>query len=380
MNTIKINRKIYLYEGLWRKYKDSKTTDYNNNLLKWPIENKFKWQNQDIFVKKLEDVHKYLHRKNKFTKYEHGKRCIICNKLVTKGIFELNNIRWEDGFLHYINKHNILPSGKFIDVIFKFNTIDRNANNKIKLKGKFVKDSMKRYLSISRNQLLILDTLMNKGSYKQYSSITNPAIRRYSEHSGLLDFNYDGLEKIIISGMVDRIDLDDDDIYLPQDMPDILDYEYVFHTHPPTPEIGSRMTVGMLYEFPSIGDIFHFMDNYNKGNIQGSLVITPEGLYNIRKYDYDNKKIIVDEDDLYRNVVDVLEQTQLDAIYMYKDDFSIEKFYSVIAQDKKYIGRINNVLKKYKMYIDYYPRIQVDKNIWLIDTIYLPVSVVEPNR
>ena len=99
----------------------------------------------------------------------------------------------------------------------------------------------------------------------------------------LLDFNNSGLEKIIISGNTSRVDANDDVIFLPKNMIDAFDYEYIFHTHPPTPKQGARANVGILYEFPSISDLFHFMDHYNEGKTQGSIVIAPEGMYIIRK-------------------------------------------------------------------------------------------------
>ena len=32
------------------------------------------------------------------------------------------------------------------------------------------------------------------------------------------------------------------------------------------------------------------------------------------------------------------------------------------------------------MYIDYYPRLKDKKNKWVIDTIYLPIYVIEPRQ
>ena len=40
-------------------------------------------------------------------------------------------------------------------------------------------------------------------------------------------------------------------------------YQYLFHTHPPTPKPGGRAGEGIVYEFPSIGDILHFIDHFN---------------------------------------------------------------------------------------------------------------------
>lgn len=382
MNTIKIGGKIYKYEGMWRDKKTSRTKDSNNNILKWPKHSSKKWQNQDIFIEKLYETHKYLLRKNKFKKYKNKKKCLICKKRITKGLFEINKIRWEDGLLHYIKKHNVKPSHEFISTIFKLELTQRIIYSRqlASLKGRLVKRDKNKYIEISRNQIMILDALMRQGGFKEYIDKNNQKVKRYSEHAGLLDFNNNGLERIMVSGNIDRVDTYDDDIFFPRNITDAFDYEYIFHTHPPTPDIGSRMNVGILYEFPSISDIFHFLDHYNGGNTQGSIVIAPEGMYIIRKYVQDYKKIIINEDKFYKDISKVFEKVQIDAINKYKDNFTIKKFYSKIAQDTSYIEKINNILKRYKMYIDYYPRIKSREDFWVIDTIFLPVSVIEPKR
>ena len=65
---------------------------------------------------------------------------------------------------------------------------------------------------------------------------------RYSEHSGLLDFGKSRLQRIIINAKQNISDKVDDTILLPDNMPDAFDFEYMFHTHPSTPNPGSRIT------------------------------------------------------------------------------------------------------------------------------------------
>ena len=92
---------------------------------------------------------------------------------------------------------------------------------------------------------------------------------KYKEYSGLLDFNSNKLEKLIISMDKGNIDDNDDQIFLPQNIKEMLDYEYIFHTHPPTPSIGKRIkNDNVLYEFPSIQDIIHFIEHSNYGVTQ----------------------------------------------------------------------------------------------------------------
>lgn len=393
MNIVKIDGKLYKYESFWRSSNNKKTNDYENNPFPWPESKKNKssnWEShtKEVFLTKLKETQTYLIRKNKFIKYlskQDYKNCLICNKKnITTGMFEINNIRWEEGLYHYIKNHNIKPSEEFIDFIFRHDVdpsyyIKRNINKVTKIKTKIVVDKNKKYLKIDKNQIMIMDALMVHGSKKNYID-DNRQLIRYSEHAGLIDFNDSGLEKLIISGNTTRVDPNDDEIFLPQEIADAYDYEYIFHTHPATPTPGGRSDVGILYEFPSVSDLFHFIDHYNDGKTQGSLIVAAEGLYNIRKTIFNSKKINVDEDKLFNDIRRIYSKLQDDAIEKYGTDFSNETFYSKIAQNKSYIDRVNKVLNKYDMNVDFYSRVKTDKNKWIIDTIYLPIFVIEPKR
>ena len=188
---------------------------------------------------------------------------------------------------------------------------------------------------------------MNHGGYiKRYSDDSKNKYRyRFSEHAGILDFKGNFLEKIIVSGKTNRKEAGDDEIFLPQNLPENFEYEYLFHTHPPTPKPGGRVSDGILYEFPSIGDILHFIDHYNDGKTIGSIVITPEGLYNIRKLKLDKNKININENKLFKQYINLSDQVQNKAIKKYSEKFNTYTFYSKISQDKSYINIINNFLK-----------------------------------
>jgi hypothetical protein len=160
-------------------------------------------------------------------------------------------------------------------------------------------------------------------------------------------------------------------------MIEALDYEYIFHTHPPTPRPGGRVHQGILYEFPSISDIFHFIYHYNKGRTQGSIIIAPEGMYIIRKKEVNDKHININEDKFYTDTQSIMWKCQNDSISKYGKKFSVDFFYYKISQDREYIDKINKVINKYKIHIDYYSRIKDLDNRWVIDTIYLPVYIME---
>jgi len=275
-----------------------------------------------------------------------------------------------------VYKHNIKPVSEFIDKINKFK--ETTKKNILRINGSvYTKENLK-YVKVDRNQLMILDALMRHGGYKKrYVDSKNKKIFRYSEHAGLLDFNGKGLEKIIISGETTRVDKGDNEIYMPSRIPDILDYEYIFHTHPPTPHPGGRAVNGVLYEFPSISDIFHFISHYNRGETQGSLVVTPEGLYNIRCIDPTMDVININENKLYKNYNRLVSNIQDKAIDKHGIDFKTEYFYGKIAQDISPINEINEILKEFDLHIDFFPREKDASGRWILNTVYLPIYVIE---
>ncbi len=387
MNIVKIHNKTYKYESFWKESKNKNFRDSKNNTFPWPIAEKNKWQNQEMFETKLLDTQNIIKNKNQFKKYkkndidyEKRKDCLICGKKdITTGMFGLNNIRWEDGLLHYISVHNIKPSYKFIDAIFRYDP-NPSVVSRTKINGKIIIKNNEKYLKLDRNQILIMDSLMQHGSKQVYFDKRNNKVFRYSEHAGLLDFNERKLERVLVYGNTKRVDQYDSDIYLPGDIAEAMDYEYIFHTHPATPKPGGRAKIGILYEFPSIGDMFHFLDHYNEGKTQGSIVIAAEGMYIIRKLNRNNKKIKINEDTFYKKFINLQSNIQDKAIKKYGTRFSNNVFYSTIAQNKSYIDELNKLVNKHEFHIDYYPRIKDSKGNWIIDTIYLPVYSVEPKK
>lgn len=384
MNRVFRNKVMYRYESFWRDSETDNTRDSNGKRFPFPkIGDKY-WTDKEQFKNKLVGVQNYLKTMKKFKKYpeQDHKDCLLCDaKNITTGSFNLNNIIWEDGLMHYIDVHNIRPSEEFTASIYKFNPIikgQKNIERTIKYGSNIYNIEDMKYLRLERNQIMIMDALMKHGGYtKKYIDKKNNGIYRFSEHAGLLDFKTGGLDKLIISGKTSRVDKGDEDIYLPKNMPDAMDYEYIFHTHPPTPKPGGRVKLGILYEFPSISDLFHFIDHYNQGTTQGSLVITPEGMYNIRKLVFDRKKIKINEDKMYSEMREVMKDAQNKAIEKYGTDFTTYEFYSKVTQDREYINMLNNILNKYKLQIDYYSRQKDEKGKWIIDTLYLPIYVIE---
>ena len=101
-----------------------------------------------------------------------------------------------------------------------------NTNTIYKIKSKIYKKHKSRYIKIKHNQLRIFESLFIDGSCnKRYLDSKNKL--RYSEHAGLLDFGKSTLQRIIINGVTSRSDNLDEEILLPENLPDYFDFEYL---------------------------------------------------------------------------------------------------------------------------------------------------------
>jgi hypothetical protein len=369
-NEIMINNKLYKTIAIWRNNKiDISSKDYNNKLLVFPKKGKF-WSGSEQFITKLQEVESILNKlgtiKIKCTD------CHLCEeKCVTTKRYMLDNYVWDNCLRHYIKTHNYQPHNDFIEKIFYY---DISQNVSLKLQGRIQNNNNITYLRLEKNQLIILDALMKHGGYnKKYYDKNNTSVVRNSEHAGYLEINNKMINNIVVSGNTMRVDRGDEEIFLPNENLETLEYEYVFHTHPPTPKPGGRAIYGSLFEFPSIGDMFHFIDHHNDGKAIGSLIMTPEGLYNIRKNIHNKKKINIDENDFFRTYQNKVRYYQDKAINKYGTNFDVYKFYSKIAQDTQYIEGINKAIERFNMHIDFFPRSKDFKQSWIVDTVYIPL-------
>ena len=258
---------------------------------------------------------------------------------------------------------------------------ENNILNIIRLKPNIIAKNNNNYVKISQNQFRILDALLYDGSYKQY--IDTRKNLRYSEHSGLFEFKNNTLDRIIISGKSTYEDLHDKSILLPNNIYKNIENELIFHTHPPTPYPGARAIGGILYEFPSVSDLNHFIYYYNKYYISGSMVIAPEGVYIIYMKQYINYIDYIDKA-TYKKLETCHYKINDKAIKKYGIDFSNHRkeiFYNGVITDKKYIKLFNNSIKKYihpHLHILYKPRVY-DRSIntWIIKTLYFKLNTFE---
>lgn len=243
------------------------------------------------------------------------------------------------------------------------------------------------YFLTTTNGFNIADGLYEQGSKQIYTdknkNVFDTTNFKFSEHYGYLLFDADMLDKVVIINK-SRIDPRDPTIYFPKNVKSIGKYNYIFHTHPITPFIGSRaFSNGIIYDSPSINDVLHFIEYHNYGKLLCSLVLAAEGLYVIRKNNFNNDIIKLDDMVFTDDFDDVMNECDDYAHNMYADYIKNERiadeiFHTIIAMDFNYINLINKVLMKYDIYIDYYPRVRI-KNIekgesdtWVIPNIYLP--------
>lgn len=298
-------------------------------------------------------------------------KCHSCNFNSSRILYKKDDLLFDNSLIHHMTQHNYKPSSKL------HTKMKRSSH--IKIKATFVKENNLKKFILDKNQILILDSLMYSGNTKSY--IDKAKKFRYSEHAGLLDFDKLGLEKILISGRSNRQDKDDPEILLPQNMDDALDYEFMFHTHPATPYPGARAKNGILYEFPSVSDIYHFIEHYNIGETQGSMVITPEGIYIIHSKTGEEKIKVNSDDDTFKKIVIDSLSLQAEAIKEYGSDYlNNDKFFKNVINDHKYIKEFNQILKKYlddQIYVEYIARKKDNSGNYVIDKLIIELKPIE---
>lgn len=294
-------------------------------------------------------------------------KCFKCSKIFEYIYKYDNSIKIKESDIHLLINHNMINYKLYKKICeLKLSLIIIN------------------YCLLNTNGLNIIDSLYEEGSNKIYiensKNIYNSKINRFSEHSGFIYFNNYKLDKIIVLND-SRIDKNDPLIYLPQNSLEALKVDYIFHTHPKTPFIGSRSIDGIIYEFPSISDILHFIEHHNSGKLLGSIVITPEGIYIIHKLNFNRSIIKLDYDIFINDIEKTYIHCYNESIYKYnsfiksfKNKSKISYFYKTIAQNFEYINIINKSLSNYDIYIDYFPRVNLQgSDHWIFPNIYVPI-------
>ena len=243
--------------------------------------------------------------------------------------------------------------------------------NKITPKYRYVGKT--KVFTIEKNDLFVLDALMHDGGQQKYSH--NYTNLKYSEHGGLLDFDKSGLEKIIVTTHKET-DRADPEIYFPTVTDDAEDYEFMYHTHPPTPTPGARSKHGIVYEIPSLSVINTFIITYMEGKTQGSIIVAPEGFYVIRA----KKKKLKPDDYQLNELMNSIMYMNYKYAEKYKFNVTIDIFYKKIINNTKLQAKLKKLIEKYtnnEITIDFFKRKKDSKGNWIVKKIHLIVKPKE---
>lgn len=285
-----------------------------------------------------------------------------------KQYYQLSNIVWVNDVAEKI-KDNKYPSEYFVMIIMHTCVIDDTiVNPPIQLASDVM--SHFSYIPFDYNKLLIIDALMKQGSQPVYQN-DNEYI--YSEHAGILSINHEVIDNIIVSAVTNRIDVNDNKIYLPVNVDEFMNYEYLFHTHPNTSTLAGRVDNGIIYEFPSANDLYNFVKYYNDGKTQASLIVTPEGIYMIRPISISSKINV--KTDLFNDIKKFIIQLETEAIQKLKVNRDLlktpEVFHKYVSYDFSYIKKYNKFIEPFNLFVEYYPRVKRD-GLWQLRSISLP--------
>lgn len=282
-----------------------------------------------------------------------------CSKCNTVKYYQISNIIWPDVIEHIMNEHLMYPSEYFIKVIICIQIINGHIINPPIYLFPQQRETFS-YVPLHYNKLLILDALMHQGSHPKYELLKHKKIKYiYSEHSGVLTLKNKVIENIIVSAQTNRLDINDDNIYLPINSEIFLDHEYIFHTHPNTSKYGGRIKDGIIYEFPSANDIMNFVKYYQNGIALASIIISPEGIYVIRPISYQKINIDVQKfHDLQKFIIE-LEKKAIAMLDHRIENISDEnRFHKYVSYNFTFIDLLNQFIQPFNLFIEFYPRIK----------------------
>ncbi|CAI2358517.1 Hypothetical protein MVR_LOCUS223 [uncultured virus] len=246
-------------------------------------------------------------------------------------------------------------------------------------------------IKFNRNKLLLLDALLTSGAQQLYTSATSNHAY-YSEHSGtlILDKSKSMIDAVnvtsesipppLIKGKPSQ-----DNILYPKNTAAMKQDYFMFHTHPLEQTYISRLDSHVIYEFPSADDIKHFMFFYNIGNVQASVIITPEGIYVIKPikhqlYPKSHKQLDIIRDNIHEIICDAEDLAIEHYTSIYGTNLEslkqADQFHNAIGNNIEFIRIINTEIFKYNIAIDYYPRVKdQESGMWLLREFNLELVV-----
>lgn len=289
---------------------------------------------------------------------------IECTKCKPTKRFKLGNVIWFDTIIHRINDHHRYPSNHFVNVIDHsdiINGIIVNPPIAIPKNKKLV------YVNVKKNNLHIIDALMNQGSYPAYQGDNRYL---FSEHAGVMTLKNNQIDDVIVFTDTQRISISDDNILLPVNNNKLADHAIIFHTHPNTYTYAGRIQDGVIYELPSANDIFNFVKYRYEGKVQVSLVGSPEGIYIIRVIDW-KRKVRFDMNTFFRlrESINKIEKHALyKALPVIKHLRDPDTFHKYVGSNMDHIKEYNKALRGTNLRLDYYPKEKINGS-WTLRSI-----------
>ena len=286
----------------------------------------------------------------------------------------ISNIIWSDNLVNKMKKKDIFIEKYFYKMLKNLFFVDKILVNP-PIICTFKKFKNIKYIHFPHNHLTIIDALFDKGSNPIYLSKQDNKLKFiYSEFSGAINIDHDRnkIAEILIATNK-RISSSDKNIFLPKNNDKNYEYEFFFHTHPNTIYPANRINHGILYEFPSVNDLFNYTYFRKNGKMQASIVFAQEGIYNIRPIDFENDSVIDNSAvTILTNFLVILERL---AIKKYSELENIinnvDVFNKYISNDRNFIDLYNYYIKQYNLFIEFYPRIKIN-NQWHMPAITLP--------
>lgn len=353
--------------------------------------NKITMPHYPFFIGKLSQIQKLVIKiyPKKLSDDQNLQSLIIandsCQNCEIKKLYKLGNIIWANTLKHKIEHHKSYPSEFFVSVILNTCIVNNNIiNPPIELEPN--KINIFKYIPLHHNKLQIIDALMHQGSQPRYilhkksandENISNEKYL-YSEHSGVLMVKNKIIKNVIVSAETARLDIDDENIFLPINADYFAKYEYLFHTHPNASQYAGRINEGILYEFPSANDLFNFVKYHNEGKAQASLVVAPEGSYVIRPIKY-QKTFNINHELFYhlRKFILKLEKMAVKKFGQYLNYLSDpDTFHKIVGADFTFIKLYNRFIEPANLYIEFYPRTKKNGE-WSLRQISLPYLETE---
>ena len=310
-------------------------------------------------------------------------------------------LAWPKGYYPGVQDHDqseILMSHKTVDVVQN----DSRKKKIIKLSpNPFLRDCIRnlcildgvilnpppyvvhidlmKHITLPHNQLMILDALFEQGSNSKYQQLakgyskSNPKKYIYSEHSGSMIVKNDEIDQILVYAAPGRIEETDAEIIMPINQDDMGNHPYLFHTHPGTSRKTTLIREGVVFEFPSPGDLFNFAYYEKKQHkVQASIIVVAEGMYVIRKNNWDCDILLGSNEYPYiQKGIDKIHRLAQNNIGKNPKCYdSIDNFQKYVARNPKYIEKYNKLLHHTNLFVDYYPRIY-ENNEWTLMPIQL---------